>query len=451
MRTSESVFDPHVMRAVAGEALALLRQQEEGTDETGQRARWIAALEALAAGSPQAVPQDADVMAEVTAYLELLAQSSVSPFLDEDDWVGEGTVGRPNPVDASGVLRDGPYGEQGGTYDRDASTEAGEELRVAPPAPVASTVSAPGTPATPPRVSEQDGPASDEVDDIARMEQVLQRLEAMRAQSSGTVAAGADGSASDAQLPELLELKKNIQRADMEVQAAQEEVSAHELNVLGSAYAREAMHAATRQIDVDMQRTHLDERRLEVSETDSARRHELELRRLDLELHRLETQRYQHHREMTMRERTAEVDGDRAERESEAQLAASARAHTTIQLTASACAITATSWLTLPGVGAGISLLSLSPLLAVLVALILLTAMALSRTRAVRPQEGPDRALSWTDGVRAVPLLPVAALLITTSAVFAFISVLTPREQRKQLHGYAHRTLQTAERLLLGR
>ncbi|MFE4758754.1 hypothetical protein ACFRIB_52945 [Streptomyces mirabilis] len=403
MRTSTDDLTPQEMRTVAGEALALLRQLGQGdVDETGQRARWIAALEVLAAATPHEIPEDSETLSAVTHYLALLGRSSLSPSITDGDAIEEDAAGWAELPDDDCPEDRHPTAQELG----EDCLGLGDDFGV-------------GSPPT-----------------------------------ENTAGQGESEGDSDSQKAGLMELKGRLQQANVEAQKAQQEVSAGELDVLQSSYSREAMQAA-RQIEVEERKIQLDMRRLDMNERDSDRRYALERRTLEMQheqrARELEVERERTAREFVLGERNAEIEEARRERELVAQQQASARQQATLQLTVGASAITVTSWLVFPGAGAGLSLLALSPFLGALGVLFLLTAMALSRTRATRSTEVARSGTSWTDGVRAVPLLPVTALLVATSAVFAFISVLAPKEQRKQLNGYAHRTLHTAERILLGR
>ncbi|MET8347886.1 hypothetical protein [Streptomyces microflavus] len=422
MRTS--IIDemaPHEVRAVAGEALALLlRAEQRETDATGQRARWIAALEAMASTAPHAVPaQDADVLPEVTRYLALLRRSSLG-FRDEDAAIEEDTADWELPDEDKLDALEGLDGLTEGlpSYPDDD----------APPAPGHG-----GTP----------DPSAE--DDIARLEQAVARLAAVRGKAgSGPLGENAGADETDPELAGLIELRQHVQQAQAEVHTHMEAVAERELQVSRDSYALDAMHAARRQIHLEETQVELERERIAAGERESERRHRWDMRRLEMDAE-------QQQRELVLRERNLDADSARSAAELETRYLDTARQRATMQLAVGASAIAVTGWLVLPGTGTAFSLLTLAPFLAVLGVLFLLTAMALRRFPASRSPGPGGTGLPWTDGVRVIPLLPLAGLLIGASGLFALVALLVPGERRRQLHGYALETLGTAERIVLGR
>jgi len=428
MHTSPGDLTPHEMRTAASEALALLRQHEQKeSDESGERARWITALEVLSSAAPHEVPQDAAVLTAVTQYLELLAGTSFSPSIDDDEAIAADTADWGHIPDddhpAENILFTGEPTEP-------REQEIDRQLPAGPWPPLPSRPKPASADKPVPEQSTVDD-SRDEENDIERLEEAVARLEALK---GGTW----DGKEVAAQRAGLLELKTKREKAQVEVRAAAEDVSFRELNAVHNVYGHNGMSEAQRQIDMEERRIQLNQTQMELSERESERRYALERQRLEFE-------HDEKVRELALRQSSADADTVREDKRLAVAQQSAALKTNTVQLFAGASAITTTGWL------AGLSLVTTLPFLTALGLLFLLTVLSLGRTRALGSTENSPAALSWTDGVRAVPLLPVAAFLVATSAVFALVSVLTPREQRKQLNGYAHRTLHSAERILLGR
>ncbi|MFD5680155.1 coiled-coil domain-containing protein [Streptomyces bacillaris] len=415
MRTSiTDEMAPHEVRAVAGEALALLlRAEEREADVTGQRARWITALEAMASTAPHAVPQDADVLPEVTRYLALLKRSSLG-FGDMDSAIEEDTAGWELPDED------------------ELDTVAGDVA----PCPAEDAV---------PGADDGGTPDPSEEDDITRLEQAIARLAALQGKAGDGPLGGNEGpDQTDSQLAGLIELRQHVQQAQVDVHAQREVVAEREIQASRDSYALDAMHAAARQIHLEEKQVELERERIAAGERETERRHLWDMRRLEVDA-------AQQRREMELRERNLEADAARSAAELEVRRLDSAHQRTTTQLAVGASAIAVTGWLVLPGVGTAFSLLTLTPFLVVLGVLFLLTATALRRLPASRSPDSGGTGLSWTDGVRVIPLLPLAGGLIVASGFFAFIAMLVPGERREEIHSYALETLGTAERIVLGR
>ncbi|MFE2291149.1 hypothetical protein [Streptomyces sp. NPDC059452] len=451
---------PHEVRAVAGEALALLlRAEQRETDTTGQRARWITALEAMASTAPHAVPRDADVLPEVTRYLALLKRSSLG-FGDMDLAIEEDTAGWDLPDGDELDELDGPdmpdgpdenerdgLEEPDGLHEPDAPDGLTEGIA---PRPDDDASPWPGDGRTPDGDGKRD---PSEEDDITRLEQAVARLAAIQGKAgSGPLGESEDADETDPQLAGLIELRRHVQQAQVDVHTQKETVAEREIQVSQDSYTLNAMHAAASQIHLEEKQVELERERIAANERENERKHRWDMRRLELEAE-------QQQRELELRERTLNADSARSTAEWEARHLDTARLRTTTQLAVGTSAVAVTSWLVLPGAGTAFSLLTLTPLLVVLGVLFLLTAMALRRLPANRSPDpaaggppGPGGAgLSWTDGVRVVPLLPLAGALIVASGLFALIAPLVPGERRRQVHAYALETLGTAERIVLGR
>ncbi|WP_317440743.1 hypothetical protein [Streptomyces collinus] len=528
MSPSDDELTPHELRVVAGEALDLLRQQEEReADATGQRARWIAALGTLQNASPEALNEETGAVAEARQFLAALGRSSltvghIDDCIEEDtaDWAPlQEDTSNDDPVQRRQGDSDLPKAKPANP-DGTASFARNDEpdRRTQPPAPDGEadadrplsfsvnraktpTDGPPQTPWPPYSMADKasdgppavpDGPelSDSSQDAAARREQILADLRALerddldgpREAATATCPNGHQSKSGDwcavcgcrmdggsPSLPQppngqagegdpkmtgLMELRQRVEQARLDVRQAQDAVEERELDVVQNTYAREAMHAAARQIELEKrqvelqhQQLDLELRRLEMNEREQERHHVLERHRLELQR---EQQREEQHRDLELREKLLDIETQKKEGEHQLQRHSTNRVHTSLQLTASATAVTVVSWLAFPNITAGISLLALSPFFAVLSVLLLLTILALSRTRATGP-ENKGAGISWAEGVRAVSFLPVAMFLVTVSALCAFVSVFLTSNRRQQLNTYAHRTLRTTERILLGR
>ncbi|AUG76897.1 hypothetical protein CFP65_2037 [Kitasatospora sp. MMS16-BH015] len=283
-----------------------------------------------------------------------------------------------------------------------------------------------GPPAPPPT-----GPVAPSNDDGLR-ERIRATLDALETSSPfAPLPEPPDLLSGTSELAGLMEIRRQLEQAQSAVREAQEEVNKRELVTLQTSYSRDSMHAVVRQIELEEKRLALEMHRLDLAEREAERRHRLDLRRLDLEAdaQRSELARY------------ARV-GEHERRREQLQQRRAAGQQITVRFVAGAAALTVAAW---PGLRVADTSLAF---LTVAAALFLLTALAIVRGGA--DQRNRLGGLPGAKVGRAMALLPVAGVLVTASALASFASVLLPGTRREQLGDYAHRTLGTAERLLLG-